>query len=160
MIAGCNQMTPFALRDRRILALISLVMVLFCAGCGQFAARDLTGEEVAPPEDFSFVGEMSPCYIELREGAKALRVNCFHIDGVLHIHSSRWAKLPRLSGENWTEPVRRSPGVRIQINDMIYPMQASPIDDEDLRTRILHERGYWYAWDGITVVRFNPGRPG
>ena len=30
-----------------------------------------------------------------------------------------------------------------------------PIDDEDRRQQILHDRGYWYAWDGITVVRFS-----
>ena len=97
---------------------------------------------------------MSPCYLELYEGSKALRVNCFHIDGVLHIHSSRWAKLPRLRGENWTDRVRRDPNVRVQIANTIYSLKASPIDDERLRTAILHDRGYWYAWDGITVVRF------
>ncbi len=136
--------------------LVLLLMALVSAGCGQFAARYLSGDQVAAPEDFSFVGEMSPCYLELQEGAKALRVNCFHIDGTLHIHSSRWAKLPRFSGENWTETVRREPAVRIQIDELIYPLKASPIDDELLRTKILHDRGYWHAWSGITVVRFYP----
>jgi hypothetical protein len=132
----------------------ALVVALCSAGCGQFAARELSGVEVPAPEDFSFVGQMSPCYLELQKGTKALRVNCFNIDGVLHIHSSRWSKLPRFSGENWTETVRHSPHVRVQIQDRIYPLEASPINDEGLRESILHDRGYWYAWDGITIVRF------
>ena len=133
---------------------VSVAMLL--AGCGRIAARDVSGEEVPVPPDFSFVGEMSPCYLELHEGTKALRVNCFHIDGILHIHSNRWAKLPRITGENWVETVRRTPEVRVEIDDFVYPLAASPIDDERLRTKILHDRGYWYAWDGITVVRFFP----
>ena len=136
--------------------LVLLAVAMSSAGCGRFAERELSGVEVTAPEDFSFVGEMSPCYLELREGAGALRVNCFNIDGVLHIHSSRWSKLPRLSGENWTDTVRRSPNVRVQIEDTIYLLQASPINDDGIRTSILHDRGYWYAWDGITIVRFVP----
>ena len=136
--------------------LLVLALVLSSAGCGQITARELSGEETPAPEDFSFVGEMSPCYLELRKGSKALRVNCFHLDGVLHIHSSRWAKLPRLSGENWTNAVRRDPNVRVQIDGAIYTLQASPINDERLRKSVLHDRGYWHAWDGITVVRFVP----
>ena len=127
-----------------------------CIGCGYLAARELRGEEVPAPRDFRFVGGKSPCYLELREGTKALRVNCFHIDGVLHIHSSRWAKLPRFSGESWTVTARRAPNVRVEIGDGIYALQASPIDDESLRKQILYDRGYWHAWDAITVFRFTP----
>ena len=99
---------------------------------------------------------MAPCYLELTRGDRALRVNCFHIDGVLHIHSSRWAKLPRFSGESWTVTIRRTPDVRVQIADKIYPVTAAAIDEESARVRILENRGYWYAWEGITVFRFTP----
>ena len=131
---------------------------LACAGCGYFMARDLSGEEVSAPSDFRFVGEMSPCYLELADRPSALRVNCFHIDGALHIHSSRWAKLPRPGADNWTVVVRRKPEVRVQIDEKIYALRASPIDDESLRRKILHDRGYWRAWDGISVVRFDARR--
>lgn len=126
-----------------------------CVGCGAFVARELRGVEVPVPEDFSFVGEMSPCYLEVAGRARALRVNCFHLDGALHIHSSRWARLPRLGAENWTVTVRHSPEVRVGIDGRIYRMRADPIVDEARRRQILHDRGYWYAWDGITIVRFS-----
>jgi hypothetical protein len=114
----------------------------------------LSGEEFPAPDDFSFVGEMSACYLELAGRAKALRVNCFHLDGDLHIHSSRWAKLPRPGPENWIVTVRRNPEVRVEIDGRIYRMRGEPIEAEDRRQQILHDRGYWYAWGGITVVRF------
>ena len=143
------------MRRVQVVRLFSTALLL-CVGCGALAARELTGAEVAPPQDFRFVGEMSPCYLELEEGATALRVNCFHVDGTLHIHSSRWAKLPRLGPENWTVTARLDPDVRVGIGDGVYRLKASPIDDDAVRTKILHDRGYWVAWDGITIFRFVP----
>jgi hypothetical protein len=129
-------------------------MLLFSSSCGHFVARELRGVETQVPANFSFVGEMSPCYLELAERAKALRVNCFHLDGALHIHSSRWAKMPRFGDENWIVAVRREPDVRVEIAGHIYRLRAHPINDEDRRQQILHDRGYRHAWDGITVVHF------
>ena len=135
-------------------AVLIALAVLSCAACGGFTARALSGVEFPVPEDFSFVGDMSPCYLELAGRDKALRVNCFHLDGDLHIQSSRWAKLPRFGPENWIVTVRRTPEVRVEIDGRIYRMRGAPIEAEDRRQQILHDRGYWYAWDGITVVRF------
>ena len=136
--------------------LLVVGIALSCIGCGYFVARVLSGTEVPAPHDFSFVGERTPCYLELRKNSKALRVNCFHLEGVLHIHSSRWAKLPRLSGQSWIATIRRTPEVRVEIDQKIYSLRAVPIDNESLRKKILHNRGYAYAWDGITIVRFIP----
>ena len=150
--------------------LVGLVAVALLAACGQASQdgqdgqdgkkdrRELSGQEAVPPSDFLFVGRSSPCWLEVGlavdRGAKSLRVNCFHIDGVLHIHSNRFAKMPRTSGESWVEIVRRDAQVRIGLAGKIYPMVATPIDDEKRRIAILHDRGYWYAWDGITIFGF------
>ena len=138
---------------RAAIVLIGLLVVV-PPSAGWLARRPLSGVETPPPGDFSFVGSMTPCHLELARGTDALRVNCFQIDGVLHIHSSRWAKLPRFGTENWVVTVRREPEVRIEIADRIYAMRASVIDDEAMRQAILDDRGYSYPWDGITVVRF------
>ena len=129
---------------------------LLCAGCGHFVARELRGEPTPAPSDFTFLGTKSPCYLELAEGEKALRVNCFELDGVLHIHSSRWTGLPRFSGESWIFTIQREPNVRVEIEDAIFSMRARLIDDEALRVQILKDRGYWIAWEGIQVFRFEP----
>ena len=106
------------------------------------------------PGDFRFLGRSAPCYLEVQaQEARAIRVNCFHIDGVLHIHSNRFASMPRLRGESWVDSLRREPRARVAIAGNIYRLRATPVD-QFLRVSILHDRGYWYAWDGITVFRF------
>ncbi len=130
--------------------------MLAAASCGFGSPRELRGTAVPTPPDFRFVGDLTPCYLELPDGSDSLRVNCFHLDGILAIHTGRYAELPRVSGENWAVAVRRDPDVRVEIADKIYALRASPIDDEELRVQILRDRGYWHAWDGITIVRFLP----
>jgi hypothetical protein len=75
------------------------------------------------------------------------------LDAVLHIHSNRFAKLPRLRGESWVETVRRQPRVRVAIAGQIYRRRAMPIDSPEVKAAILSARGYWHAWDGITIFR-------
>lgn len=137
--------------------LIAITALLLLGSCWQSNRGELKGEETTAPDDFSFLGSTTPCHLEVQSAApRAIRVNCFHIDGNLHIHSNRFAKLPRLRGESWVETVRREPHVRVAIADNIYRLKATAIDDSDLREGILHERGYPYAWDGITIFRFTP----
>ena len=57
--------------------LLVVATALTCIGCGSYAARELTGAEVPVPQDFSFVGDMSPCYLELVERSKALAIRPF-----------------------------------------------------------------------------------
>ena len=52
--------------------------------------------------------------------------------------------------------ILRAPDVRVEIADEVYALRAFPIDDEVSRTQILHDRGYWHAWDSIKVFRFLP----
>lgn len=135
---------------------LCVVALLSGAGCGYLVERELAGMASPVPADFRFLGDQSACYLEVNGRQKALRVNCFHIDGTLHIHSSRWARLPRLTGENWTVTVRRTPEVRVQIEDKIYRLSASEISDETTRRQILFDRGYWHAWGGISIFAFHP----
>jgi hypothetical protein len=134
-----------------------MASLLLLAGCWQSDSGELQGQVVPAPADFSFLGRSAPCYLELPSEARSIRVNCFHIDGTLHIHSNRFSKWPRFRGESWVETVRRDPGVRVKIAGSIYVMSGKPIDDEARRQAILLARGYWYAWDGITIFGFTQG---
>ncbi len=134
--------------------LLLIASLLSFASCGQ-SRGELEGIESVQPGDFRFLGRSAPCYLEVQaQEARAIRVNCFHIDGVLHIHSNRFARMPRLRGESWVDTLRRETLVRVAIAGNIYRLRATPVDDQVLRVSILHDRGYWYAWDGITVFRF------
>ena len=132
----------------------AIAIFLLLGGCGQLAAKYLDGEPSPLPEDFTHLDEFHACHLELTVGEKALRMNCFDLGGVLHIHTSRWAKLPRLGAENWAVTARRSPEVRVQIDDKVYELKAVPLDDENQRVAILTDRGYWHAWDGIQIFSF------
>ena len=115
------------------------------------------GSEVKAQNQFAFDKQTEPCFLEVQGlNPRAIRVNCFQIGGVLHIHSNRFAKMPRLGGESWVDTVRRDPAVRVAIADKIFNLQAMPIDDPPRREQILTDRGYSYIWDGITVFIFNP----
>ena len=133
-----------------------MVLMTLQAGCWETDYGALSGSETAAPDDFRFLGRTARCYLELPSVPRSLLVNCFHIEGQLHIHSNRWAKIPRLRGESWVETVRRNPEVRVQVDDEIYTMRAVVIENEQKRVALLHERGYWRAWNGITVFRFVP----
>tara|TARA_A100001037_G_scaffold306566_1_gene352783 strand:- start:1417 stop:1830 length:414 start_codon:yes stop_codon:yes gene_type:complete len=124
------------------------------AGCWQSNAGGLTGRPTDTPASFHFLGRSAPCHIELPGVPRSVRVNCFHVDGALHIHSNRFAHVPRLRGESWVNVVRRDPDVRVEINGRIYALTAIPIADESQRQALLLARGYWRAWDGITIFRF------
>lgn len=142
---------PYLLTFRLILA----ASLLLFGSCGQRNKGGLEGFETATPGDFRFLGRSAPCYLEVQpQEPHSIRVNCFHIDGTLHIHSNRFAKMPRLRGESWVEKLRREPRVRVAIAGNIYRLRATPIDDPKMRVAILHARGYLYAWNGITVFRF------
>ena len=136
--------------------LLSPTFLVVTSGCGYFAARPLEGEVVQVPSSFNLESDKTPCYLELKGHANGLRMNCFDLDGVLHIHSSRWAKLPRLSGESWTVTVLKQPLVRVEIERKIYVLSAVLIDDEQKRQQILRNRGYWHPWGSISVYRFVP----
>lgn len=133
------------------------VLLSLLSACWQTDAGSLVGRQTTAPDDFRHLGRSTACYLEVGQpNSRAIRVNCFHIDGVLHIHSNRFAKMPRLRGESWVDSLRREPNARVAIAGDIYRMRATPIDDSERRVAILHDRGYPYAWDGITIFHFAP----
>ncbi len=140
----------------RLGRLYLIVLLPLIGACWQSDRGELQGDEADSAGDFEFLGATVPCFLEVQpDDPRSIRVNCFHIDGVLHIHSNRFAKLPRWSGESWVDTVQREPRVRVAIAGKIYLMRATPIDSPDLKAAILADRGYWYVWDGITIFRFS-----
>jgi hypothetical protein len=137
----------------------NLALLALLAGCWQVDRGALPGRSTPVPTDFSFAEGTWPCILEVESAApRTLRVNCFQIDGDLHIHSNRFARFPRFRGESWVDTVRRDPLVRVSIDDNIYSMLAMPIANDEQRVQILHDRGYLYAWPAITVFRFDRRR--
>ena len=139
-------------RWQRLLA----VLVLLVPGATACDRRALDGVEAQVPSDFSFVGSRARCDLEVNPPApRVLRVNCFEVDGRLHVHSNRFASLPRPIGESWVTTVRRDESVRISLSGKIFRLRAIPIDDPGERHAILVARGYGDSPpEGITVFEF------
>lgn len=134
-----------------------LAATVFLSACWQADRGELVGVEQAAPADFAYLGRSQRCVLQV--GAtqpRSLLVNCFHLDGMLAIHSNRFAKMPRLRGESWVDTVLREPVVRVAIDGDIFRMRAHAVTDEARRVAILHQRGYYYAWGGITIFTFTP----
>jgi len=143
-------------RLKPVHALLMIVTLCMLSGCWQADEGPLPGRTAPVPSDFSFIGRSSACLLELPDVPRSIRVNCFHVDGVLHIHSNRFAKWPRLRGESWVDTVQRQPEVRVAMNGQIYALNATPLRNETQRVALLKARGYWIAWNGITVFAFEP----
>ena len=123
--------------------------LLGTAGCER---ETLEGTLSGIPPNWGFVGDRAPCYLEVNPASPhAFRVNCFEIDGRLHVHSHRFAKVARPFGESWVTTVRRDNRVRISLSRKIYRLRATPIDDPEIRHAILISRGYDSPPQGIVV---------
>ena len=127
--------------------LIALLMSM--AGCEN---DPLEGTLSGIPPNWRFVGNRAPCFLEVNPAAPhAFRVNCFEIDGRLHVHSNRFANVPRLFGESWVTTVRLDDRVRVALSGKVYALRAMPIDDPQTRHAILISRGYDSPPEGISV---------
>lgn len=136
-------------RPRPLLIALLVSALLSMGGCEK---ETLEGTVSGIPSNWGFVGDRAPCYLEVNSASPhAFRVNCFEIDGRLHVHSHRFAKVARPFGESWVTTVRRDDRVRISLSRKIYRLRAMPIDDPEMRHAILISRGYDSPPEGIVV---------
>ena len=146
---------------RRRLALCASVLPLVLLGCAAVPGGELEGFETDVPEHWSFDDPDQPCHLETHtDRARSVRVGCYAVDGVLHIHSTRFADSWRLFGEGWVARVRRDPEVRVQIDDRVYRVRAEEVTDAARRAEILALRGFAPAPAGIRLFRFSEGESG
>lgn len=116
---------------------------------------ELSGTPASFPGSWSFLSEDEPCMLETRATQpRAVRVGCYSVDGTLHVHSHRWADLPRLFGSNWVEDARQNPSVRVLIRAQLYEALAIEVTDESARESILRARGFDPPPEGMKLFRF------
>ena len=132
------------------------LIAISCASC-VFPGGELSGDVAPPPESWAFLGNDAPCRLETAAPEpRAVRVGCYAVGDVLHVHSHRWTNAPRLWGSSWVEEIELNPAVRIEIEGVIYRLEAEEVRDEDLRTRILGDRGHVPPPQGMRLFRFFP----
>lgn len=131
-----------------------ILVVMTIAACGVVPGPPLEGSLREVPESWAFVDSDALCQLEVDSSApRSVTVGCYAVDGVLHIHSHRWASAPRIAGESWTTTVDRDPNVRVLLDESLYAMQIVPVVDASTRRAILADRGFDPVPDGIRVFR-------
>lgn len=107
----------------RTIAILGLLVVL---GCGPFLlihGGELSGRVSATPSDWDFTQEISTVQLESRPSdpySVNIWVTSLGKDLYLHAGANR---------ANWVEHIEADPRVRIQIEDQIYELRATRVED-------------------------------
>lgn len=119
------------MRIRFVVAMTAMALV-GAGPCGPIPGGRLEGTASAPVPDWSFVGDSTPCAVEVRPvDPHSIRANCFSRDGELYVGA---LFAPR---KRWPTYVAQSSEVRVKLGDRIYELRATRITDEAERARIL-----------------------
>ncbi|MEM7411194.1 MAG: hypothetical protein AAF430_13240 [Myxococcota bacterium] len=133
----------------------ALVCVAVAVSCAAVPRGELDGTPASAPQRWEFSDPEQPCWIETRAPEpSSIRVGCYAIDGVLHIHSTRFADGWRLFGESWVQKARRAPSVRVEVEGQVFSLRALEVTDPERREEILAGRGFDPVPGGIRVFSF------
>jgi len=120
-------------------------------------------EPASPPGSWQFVTDYHPCYLKIKRSERSsFRVNCFQIDGKLHVHSNRFADINQWFSEHlglesaWSYYVLDHPDILVSIENQVYSMTAELEFDKARRLTILKGRNYDPVPEPIRVFRLIP----
>ncbi|MCP5069712.1 MAG: hypothetical protein GY946_24355 [bacterium] len=122
----------------RLTALCSLFLIV---GCGPFLllpGGKLEGATTPAPEDWAFSDEISTVQLETRsEDPYSVNIWAVGMAGHLYVHAGA-------NRTNWVEHIEANANVRIGIEDRLYDLRASRVEDADEFNRFsdLYEEKY------------------
>ena len=125
---------------RKLIAACALVLT---AGCEEpfivFAGGELSGEVVAPPEDWSSLDQVDTVQLETQpEDPYSINIWIASVGDDLYVATGE-------DGTNWTEHLAEDPLVRLRAEGQIYELRARPIFDRAERARV--SRAYVGKYD-------------
>jgi hypothetical protein len=113
----------------RLIALSSLFLV---AGCGPFLilpGGELDGSTAPAPNDWSFSAEASTVQLETRpEDPYSVNIWAVGMGPVLYVHAGA-------NRTSWVEHMEANSDVRVRIEDKLYELRASRVENQDEFTR-------------------------
>jgi hypothetical protein len=126
-------------------------------GCGPVPGGALSGAVQPAPAAWTEAlgGERAFCEIESRPAdPHSIQLECFVVDGALHVQSHRWALAEWWPAESWAAVWLEHPDVRVRIGEALYELRAVRVVDPAVREPILRARGYDPVPEGIVLFRF------
>ena len=137
---------------------IGIGVVVVLLGMAEFRILprgELSGPAAAAPVSWGLIVDDHLCLLETRAPEpRSVRVGCDSVDGVLYVHSHRWADPPRLIGASWVAEVAQNPAVRMEHEGKIYELLARKVPDPEQRNRILSARGHEPPPEDMHLFRF------
>jgi hypothetical protein len=113
----------------RLIALSSLFLV---AGCGPFLilpGGELDGSTAPAPNDWSFSAEVGTVQLETRpEDPYSVNIWAVGMGPVLYVHAGA-------NRSSWVEHMEANSEVRVRVEDQLYDLRASRVEDQDEFTR-------------------------
>ena len=121
----------------RALAVMVLPVLLGFGPCGPIAGGQLEGQVMTEQvNDFRFVSEAEQCALEVMdEKAHSVTVNCWAVGKQLFVGCMD------CDGKTWSEVISRQPQARIKINNKLYPVRATRMQDPGAI-----QRAWQYRW--------------
>lgn len=113
--------------DRRRISIALLVLFLFLGlGCGPVLlvpGGELTGEVTPLPSDWSFTDDISTVQIETRPSDPySVNIWITRVDDLLYLHAGA-------NRATWIEALEADPRLRVRIDEKIYELRASRVED-------------------------------
>lgn len=113
---------------RSIALLSGLLVSALLAGCGPFLLLPggaLEGPTAAPPADWAFSDETSTVQLETRpEDPYSVNIWAVGLGRHVYVHAGA-------NRSSWVENMENDPDVRLQIEDVIYPLRAVRVTSQD-----------------------------
>ncbi|MDE0007872.1 MAG: DUF2255 family protein [Gammaproteobacteria bacterium] len=123
---GAADLLPRA-RGRMLRLCVALAAVVLLAGCEPLwvlPGGALGGTESRVPDDWAFSDAVAT--VQLETGTDAYSVNVWGVAVGPHFYVAS----SRGGGSRWAQHIVQTPAVRLRIDDAVYPLRASRVDEE------------------------------
>jgi hypothetical protein len=113
----------------RLDSLLALVLVALAAGCGGpflvLPGGKLEGTMAAAPDDWSFIHEVNTVQLETRPGDPySVNIWAVGLGSRVYVHAGA-------NRSTWVEHMAADPSVRLQVEDLIYELEATRVKSQD-----------------------------
>ena len=125
---------------------LPVILTLFClTGCSEpfivFAGGELSGQEEAPPEDWSELASEETFQLEARpEDPYSVNIWAVGIGRDAYIGTGP-------DGTNWSGYIEEDPRVRLRVGETLYPLLARPVTDREERHQVAAAYAEKYGLD-------------
>ena len=112
----------------RLVSWSALLLLLVIPGCGPFAllpGGELSGSTAAVPEDWAVAEEVSTIQLETRPSDPySVNIWAVGIGRALYVHAGT-------NRATWCENMEEDPRVRVRVEDTVYELAATRVEDPE-----------------------------